>query len=103
MAWSGNARLNAKRDGNERIIIEALEARGFNVTQINGKGVPDLLVSKHAARDQPRMWLVEVKQAKGKLNPAQQLWHERWRGPQPIILRTVEDAMQFPEVADERV
>lgn len=110
MAWSGNARLNARRDSNERIIIEALEARGFSVTQINGRGVPDLLISKRMPLDEPvedvrpgdtvaRMWLAEVKRPKGKLNAAQQLWHERWRGPQPIILRTVEDALRFPEAS----
>lgn len=94
MSWSGNARLNARRDGNERPIIEALEARGFCVTQINGKGVPDLLVGKNGCQ-----WLIEVKQPKGKYNAAQQLWRERWTGPQPWCLRSVEDAMKFPEVA----
>lgn len=94
MTRRGLARLNPRRDGNERLIIEALEARGYSVTQISGKGVPDLLVSKAG-----HSWLVEVKQPKGKLNPAQQLWRERFQGPAPIILRTVEDAMQFPEGA----
>jgi Holliday junction resolvase len=93
MGWSGNARLNAQRDLNERPIIETLEARGYHVTQINGKGVPDLLVSKHG-----QMWLVEVKQPKGKYNPRQVLWHQRFQGPTPITLRTVEEALQFPEV-----
>jgi hypothetical protein len=90
MAWKGNARLNARRDSNERIIIEALEARGFSVTQINGRGVPDLLLSKGG-----HCWLAEVKTPKGKLNPAQQMWHERWLGPAPVILRTVEEAMAW--------
>jgi hypothetical protein len=111
MSWNGNARLNARRDGNERLIIDALEARGFQVTQINGKGVPDLLVSRRMPLEPDedvrptdtvaRMWLVEIKQPKGKLNAAQQIWHERWRGPKPIVLRTVEDALKFPEVASE--
>lgn len=107
MSRQGLARHNPRRDQNERSIIEALEARGYSVTQISGKGVPDLLVAKRVPLDPDedvrstdtvaRMWLVEVKQPKGKLNPAQQLWHERWTGPRPIILRTVEDAMTFPD------
>jgi Holliday junction resolvase len=93
MSWSGNARLNAQRDRNERPIIQALEARGFAVTQINGRGVPDLLVSKHG-----QMWLVEVKAPKAKYNAAQIQWRSRFKGPEPWCLRSVEDAMKFPEV-----
>jgi len=93
MAWKGNARLNAKRDGNERLIIETLEARGFCVTQINGKGVPELLVGSLRG---DRIWLVEVKQPKATLNPAQKKWRENWTGPKPITLRSVEDALIFP-------
>lgn len=97
MSWSGNARLNAQRDKNERLIIETLEKRGFVVCQINGKGVPDLLVASMG-----RCWLVEVKQPKGKLNAAQQKWHARWTGPAPIILRSVEDALVFPAVEESK-
>jgi Holliday junction resolvase len=89
----GIARLNAKRDANERPIIDTLKARGFCVTQINGKGVPDLLVGKAQ-----RMWLVEVKAPKGKVNAAQVDWRERWTGPDPICLRSVDEAMQFPGI-----
>lgn len=92
MAWSGNARLNAQRDRNERPIIQTLEARGFQVSQVNGKGLPDLLVSKHGV-----MWLVEVKGLKGKHNARQVAWMAEWQGPPVLTLRTVEDAVTFPE------
>jgi len=81
------------RDANERSIIEALEARGFSVTQVQGRGVPDLLVSKHKT-----VWLVEVKQPKKGYTPAQVEWRARWLGPEIWCLRTIEEAMRFPEV-----
>jgi Holliday junction resolvase len=94
----GLARLNAKRDANERLIIETLEARGFSVAAISGKGVPDLLVGFRHRVFGDRIWLVEVKQPKGKLNPAQVKWRERWNGPAPLIVRTVDEALAFPIV-----
>ena len=100
MSRRGIARLNAKRDANERLIIDALKARGFSVAQINGKGVPDLLVAHsvigRASACQPLMWLVEVKQPKGKLSAAQIAWRKNWTGPAPITLRSVDEALQFP-------
>lgn len=86
------ARFFTQRDANERPIIQALRARGFHVTQVNGKGVPDLLVSRHGA-----MWLVEVKQPKGRYKPAQQAFREAWQGPPLITLRSVDEALKFPE------
>lgn len=70
------------RDKNERLIIDALEARGFSVTQIQGRGVPDLLVSKHKA-----VWLIEVKQPKKGYTAAQVEWRMKWLGPQIWCLR----------------
>jgi Holliday junction resolvase len=74
------------RDKNEPEVIQALEAQGFTVDRISGKGLPDLLISKAG-----RMWLCEVKMPKGKLKPSQVEWAEKWRGPAPLVLRTVED------------
>jgi Holliday junction resolvase len=76
--------------------VEALEARGFHVDRLSGAGIPDLLVSKHGS-----MWLIEVKTAKGKLKPSQLAWREAFKGPKPWTLRTVEDALRFPEVESE--
>jgi len=86
----GCLRHNARRDRNEPEIVEALEAMGFHVDRISGKGLPDLLVAKAG-----RMWLVEVKTPKGTFKPAQNKWRIKWTGPAPITLRSVEDAARF--------
>lgn len=92
MSRAGLARHNAKRDATERVIIETLEARGYAVFQISGKGIPDLLVSKLGYS-----WLVEAKAKGGKLTPAQIKFRERWTGEAIRILRSSEDALSFPE------
>lgn len=95
-------RRNPRRDGNEREVIQMLEAQGFCVMQISGKGIPDLLVSQPAhAKPWPRMWLVEVKQPKGRMRPAQVAFREKWRGPAPITLWSVSDAEKFMLLACE--
>lgn len=81
------------RDGNETLIVETLEARGFHVDRISGVGVPDLLVSRHKS-----VWLVEVKQPKAVYTSAQIQWRAKWLGPQIWCLRTVDEALKFPEV-----
>ena len=86
-------RRNPKRDGNEPIIVEVLQKRGFAVARVSGAGIPDLVVGKG-----DRLWLVEVKQPKGRYKPAQLAFREKWTGPPPITLRSIEDAMRFPEV-----
>lgn len=94
-------RRHNRRDANEKAIVEALEARGFSVTPISAPGVPDLLVGHRGGVDAfgtptRRMWLIEVKAPKGKPTPAQIKWRERWTGPEPITVRTVEEALTFP-------
>ncbi len=94
-------RYNPRRDGNEPAIVRALQARGFSVVRVSGSGVPDLLVGYRNAVDsfgnpEPRMWLVEVKQPKGRMKPAQIKFRESWTGPPPITIRSVEEALLFP-------
>jgi Holliday junction resolvase len=89
-------RRNPRRDGNEKEIVAALEAQGFVVDRISGKGLPDLLVSRAG-----RQWLVEVKMPKGAFKPSQVLWRQRFRGPAPITLRSVDDACRFCLLAME--
>ena len=61
-------RRDAKRDSNEREIIDALEAAQCLVTQLSGKGLPDLLVYRAG-----KFYLLEVKndEWRGKLTPEQ--------------------------------
>ena len=88
---------NAKRDLNEKPIIQALEAQGFSVARINGAGVPDLVVGKGATFCR----LVEIKQPNGKHRASQVAFAEQWRGPAPITLRSVDDALRFGLLAME--
>lgn len=86
----------AKRDGNEPEIVDALEAQGFSVGRINGEGIPDLVVGKGKF-----LALVEIKQPKKKHTEAQVKFLARWRGPQPITIRTLEDVARFALLAME--
>jgi|ERR1035437_839151 hypothetical protein len=92
-------RRNPKRDANEAIIVEALEARGFHVDRVSARGFPDLVVSKRD-NGQGWVWFVEVKRATGQLEalytPAQRQWRQNWQGPIPRTLRTVDEAKRFP-------
>ena len=61
-------RRAARRDDNEREILDALQRLGFRVIQLSHPGIPDLLVLN------PRtamLRLLEVKRPGGKLTPAQ--------------------------------
>lgn len=89
-------RRNPRRDKNEPDIVQALKAQGFNVVQLSGKGVPDLLLSKGG-----QMWLTEVKAPKGTYKPAQTAFYEKWTGPRIVTLRSVEDALRFQLLAME--
>lgn len=99
-------RFARKRDANERAIIRALEARGAHVAQLDGAGVPDLVVSV-----QGTLTLVEVKDVKegktmvqkGKhdnaeyreLTPAQVTWWQKWRGKPAIVVHSPEEAVRL--------
>lgn len=63
-------RYDAKRDQNERLIVEALERTGAFVNRVSSEGFPDLLVIYQRA-----IYLLEVKTEKGKLTDAQIDWH----------------------------
>jgi hypothetical protein len=104
-------RRAAKRDVNEAQIVEVLRKRGFTVDRVSAPGFPDLVVSKRVHQGhftlveggyvspivEPAAWFVEVKQPKGKLRASQLAWQEKWQGPKVIVLRSVEDALRFPE------
>lgn len=94
-----------KRDGNEKAIVEALEALGAFVTRLGDAGVPDLLVAYRG-----ESLLIEVKdptQAKkayragaggGRvaLTDAQRKWWDRpWHGGRRAVVETVDEAVAF--------
>lgn len=74
---------NLKRDAAEKPIVDALKAVGADVTQISGKGAPDLIV-----RYRGILTALEVKTGKGKQTEAQQV--SQW----PIV-RTVDEALKL--------
>lgn len=88
-----------RRDANERQIIDALRAVGATVCQLDGNGLPDLLVGYRG-----RTLLLEVKQEHGKakvggkktadgLLPSQRAWHAAWCGQVPVIVTTPKEAL----------
>lgn len=85
-------RFNPKRDGNERPIIAALEARGATVQQLTGKGIPDLLIGFKG-----HSLLAEVKQPGETLNDGQRDWHRTWRGSTVSVLRSPVEAVTWLE------
>ena len=83
-------RRAAKRDANEREIIQALRAAGATVVALNGIGVPDLLVGYKG-----RNYLLEVKnpETHGKLTRRQQTLHDLWRGVF-VVVETPREALE---------
>jgi hypothetical protein len=76
----------AKRDINEKHIVDALRDEGAVVIRLSAPGLPDLLVGW---RD--TTFLLEVKSEKGTLTGPEQDFFEAWRG-QCAIVRSVDDA-----------
>ena len=70
-----------RRDGNEKAVIEALEAVGATIWQINGRMLPDILVL-HKGTWTP----LGIKTEKGSLQPGEE--HARW----PLV-RSEEEAL----------
>lgn len=78
----------AKRDSNEKRIVDALRGVGATVMHLSSPGMPDLLVGW---RD--TTFLLEVKTVKGTLTEPEQDFFKTWRG-QAAIVRSVDDAMR---------
>ena len=80
-------RRAARRDDNERGIIEALRAKGCVVVQLSQPDVPDLMCWSPAL---DAVVLMEVKESTGRLRPGQLLFHAAWPG----AIATVRDVQQ---------
>ena len=106
MSYSKRA---ARRDESEPAIVDALRAAGATVVQLNGPGLPDLLVGLAG-----RTYLLEVKNplgprggdpgrgtgvarvsagGDGTLSRDQLAWWAAWRGSPPVIVRTPAEAL----------
>lgn len=86
MSRAGLARHDPRRDGNEKEIMSALQARGFQVWQISGKGVCDLL----CCVPDGRTFLVECKMPGKTLTEAQKKFHPFWKGEKYIVYHASE-------------
>lgn len=84
-------RWNARKDGNHAEIAAGLRQACRSVVETHrvGGGFPDLVVGFGG-----KMWLVEVKTEKGKLQKNQLEFIETWRGPRPVVVRNLEEALE---------
>jgi len=88
-------RTAAKRDDNERPIIEALRLAGCSVEQLSKRGVPDLLVGfVDPFSGEPVNLLMEIKGDKAKLTGDEAEWIKEWRG-QVFLVHSVEEALEI--------
>ena len=81
-------RRAARRDATEKDVVRAFRDAGFSVEFISGDGTPDLVIGKG-----PCMRWVEIKSGNKPLRDSQIAWAESWRGPTPLIVRSVDDAI----------
>lgn len=97
-----------RRDDNELEIVSALRSVGAGVQRLDGKGLPDLLVGFRG-----KLMLLEVKRVdagletrsvhRGRgnklegplsgLTPDQREWWAYWKGPAPVIVQSVAEAL----------
>lgn len=79
----------ARRDSNEKEIVQALRDLGASVTYLNLPNAPDLLVGYNF-----ETYLFEIKEKKGKLREGQIEWSKQWRGKPTLVVRCLEDALK---------
>lgn len=79
------------RDANERGIIEALEAQGCSVCQLDQP--MDLLVGFEDKEGRRRTLIFEVKMPKGKTTEGQDEFQRTWKGDVVAVVRNVDEAL----------
>lgn len=84
-------RTAPKRDANEFEIVDALRSAKCLVQRMSESGVPDLLVWSPWLM---RLVLIEVKLPKENLNKNQIEWHKEWIDVQPVVVHSIEEALQ---------
>ena len=88
-------RRAARRDANERRVIDALRACGAYVKQINDEGLADLLVFYRG-----HTLIFEVKDgdkppSARMLTPAEQKFHDEWPGTNLFIVNSEHEALDI--------
>lgn len=99
---SKHMRYNAKRDGNEPEIVEALTKAGCTVSRISEPGFPDLAVGRAGNN-----YLLEIKDPSQRvcdqhLNSKQVSWHSWWAG-QKAVVKTVGEALEAVGIESNQV
>jgi hypothetical protein len=86
-------RYASRIDANQTVIVEGLRDAGRSVvcTHTQKKGFPDLVVGYKG-----KNWLLEVKDARGKLTPEQVSFHSKWLG-QINVVETLAEALALTE------
>ena len=88
-------RRAARRDANERRVIDALRACGAYVKQINDEGLADLLIFYRGYT-----LIFEVKDgdkppSARALTPAEQKFHDEWPGENLFIVTSEHEALDI--------
>jgi len=88
-------RRAARRDANERRVIDALRTCGAYVKQINDEGLADLLIFYRG-----HTLIFEVKDgdkppSARALTPAEQKFHDEWPGKNLYIVTSEHDALDI--------
>ena len=80
-----------RTDANHKEITEAFKTLGYSVfdTAKTGGGFPDIVVGKNGVN-----YLVEIKTAKGKLNPKQKAFHKKWLG-KIYIVKSINEVIEY--------
>ena len=91
-ALGGEMGTGKRVDTNHGEIVAALRQGGATVVSLAaiGRGVPDICIGYRDTNV-----LAEIKRPTGRLNPMQVTWHEAWKGRPPVILRTVDEALDL--------
>ena len=82
----------AKVDSNQSEIVKELRAVGAKVQHLHqvGSGCPDILCGFRGD-----LYLMELKDAGGKLTPDERDFHREWADFYVGVIRTAEDALRF--------
>ena len=75
----------AKRDKNEKHIVDFLRRVGATVAYIDAPGIPDLLVGYRGVTT-----LIEIKSKRGKLTQPQKEFFDSWQGTCHIVRSTTD-------------
>lgn len=89
-------RYRCRVDGNQKEIVDALEATGWSVCDVSavGGGLTDLIIAKHALNILAEIKDPAVRGTKNEYTKPQQRFHAGWKGLL-VTLRTIDDVVEL--------